>query len=234
MNNLNLYTHTQFGDHCVCFGLVKELAKEHERITLYTKPNNEHFLKIKQLYSSIPNVIVSPAISHFDLRIECDKAWYEKTDKWYKHSTEPLLDQNLIFDRYWYNLANVPFEKKWDNFYFERDMNKEKNIFYNQLKLTDNDKYIFMQDDASRNFVINREYLPKNIRIIESSSLLDINILDMLYIVEKALEVHVNNSSFLTFIDLMNIKRDKLFYHKYTRNVCVEQPGLRLNWQIIE
>jgi len=234
MSTLYLKTHTQFADHCMCYGFVKEFSKEYEKIFMLTKKDPFHIGNIKRIFSSIHNVIVSPDINFFNKEIICDKNWYASTDKWYKNPMLPLLDESLIFDRFWYKLANVSFNLKWDNFYFERDKKREEELFYDILKLRDGEEYIFLQDDATRNFIIDRKHIDPNIKLIESSKLLQHSILDMLMLVERAKEVHVINSSFLSFIDLMNLDHNNLFYHKYTRNVPVEQPALKLKWNIIE
>jgi hypothetical protein len=233
MSNLYLYTHNQLGDHFVCYGFVKELSSRYEKIFLYTKPDQNHVKSVKRLYSNIPNVVVSPNIVMFNMRVECNSSWYTLTSKWYKNPLDQDVDESLIFDRHWYNQVNVPFSKKWDNFKFERDIEKEKHIFYEVLKLKDDEPFIFLHEDPSRNFIINREHIKSDIKIIEASKLLDIEVFDLLYTIEKSLEVHVINSVFLTYIDLMGLNHSNLNYHKYTRNTAVEQPGLRLNWKIL-
>jgi hypothetical protein len=102
------------------------------------------------------------------------------------------------------------------------------------LGLKDNEEFIFLHDDPSRNYNIKRKYIDSNVKLIELNKLQYINILDTLYIVEKAKEVHVFNTGFLEFIDQMNIKHDNLCYHRYIRPMPFEQPILRLNWNIID
>jgi hypothetical protein len=178
-------------------------------------------------------VVVSDKIVLFNKRIECDSQWYKNTEKWYKNEFEILNDENLIFDRHWYNKCNIDFNKKWDNFYFERDTKKEKELYYDILGLKDNEKYIFLHEDSSRNFTINKTLIRNDLKIVNISNFLDISILDTLYVMEKSEELHLINSAFLTFFDLNQIHHENKFYHKYTRRCAVEQPGLKMNWNII-
>lgn len=232
MKTLKLKTHTQFGDLCICYGFIKEFAKHYDRVYVFTKMDKMHQKNVRRVYLSIPNVVISPLMVAFDKEIVCDAKWYSKTKPYYADPTLEVEDEDLIFDRHWYKLAGVPFEKKWD-FYFKRDEAKEKELFYDVLGLRDNESFVFLQDDDTRNFVIDKSYIDKRVRLIESSKLLGHSILDMMMLVERAKEVHVINSSFLSLIDLMGIQHGNLNYHKYTRPCAVEQPMLRLRWKVI-
>lgn len=237
MKNLYLYTHTQFGDHCICYGLVKELSKKYYRVFLFTKKafknkdgswntRNIHIENVKRLYSTIKNVIVIT-----DNPKDYDNVMVIGWDKFFN---DVKSGKPVVFDKYFYEQANIPFNLKWDNFYIKRDLEKEKDIFYNILKLKDNEPFIFLQEDSTRKYIIDRKYANTNIKVLETSKMLDVSIMDLTYTIEKANEVHVINSSFLNFIDLAGIKNTNLFYHKYTRPKPYEQPSLRLPWKIIE
>jgi hypothetical protein len=224
---LYLNTHTQFGDHCICYGLVKQLAKDYATVYLFTKPEPEyHVENVRRLYKSIKNVII----------LIDDPKGYDKVLHigWGKYFELVSQGKAIPFDRYFYEQAEVPFEKKWDNFFFKRDMAKEMVAYYKTLGLKQGEKYIFLQEDQTRGYEINRKYIPKNIKIIESANITNVSILDLLTVIERAEEIHVINSSFLNFIDLVGIKHDNLYYHKYTRPKDFEQPALRLNWTILK
>jgi len=234
MTNINIKTHTQFADHCICYGFIKEIAKSYDKVFLYTKPDRMHTKNIQRVFKSIENVVITNLSTTFDLKIECGKDWYKKAQPYYDDPYKILEDESFIFDRYFYKLANVPYEKKWENFYFERNLDREKEVFYDILKLTDDSDFIFVHEDVSRNFKIKEHYIDQSKTIIRPSEYLDISVLDFLYTIEKASEVHVINSVFRTFIDLMHIKHNKLYYHKYTRDAWSEQPGCKLNWKILD
>jgi hypothetical protein len=118
----------------------------------------------------------------------------------------------------------------WDNFYFQRDIEKEKLIYYSIVK----GEYVFIHDDKSRGFTIRNEYVPKGVQVVRLNEHPDISILDCLSLVENAKEVHLSNTGLVSFIDQMGIIHDNLNYHKYTRPAIFEQPLLRLNWNIID
>lgn len=225
MASLKVCIHYGFGDYVVCYGLIKELAKEHD-IILFAIPHRSklHIDNIKRLYSSIENVYISdkdPKLFTDVLYIGWDK-FFETVEK----------DPSANCIRYFYNQVGVPLNKMWDNFYFKRDIKKEKEI-YNSLGLN-GEEYIFLHDDPTRDLVIDRKYLTPNLRIVHLIELENISILDVLYLVEKSKEVHVFNTGLVPFIELMNIKHNNLNYHKYLRPLYFEQPILKLKWNIIE
>jgi hypothetical protein len=220
--NLNLCPHYGFGDYVVCYGLVKELSKRYDKIVLFVKPHRSHLQieNVKRLYSSIENVEINT-------NDPGDDVFYIGWDEYAK----AILNNPLLqCQRFFYDQVGVPFNLMWDNFYFKRDMKKEKEI-YHSLGLEGVD-YVFLHDDPTRNFIINRKYLP-DIRIVHLIELPDISILDTLYLVEKAKEVHMTNTGLVSFVDQMAIKHNCLNYHKYPRPLEFEQPILKLNWKII-
>jgi len=227
MNNLYLCIHYGFGDYVVCYGLVKELSKQYDNVILFAIPHRSdlHIDNIKRLYSSIKNVQVttdSPESYASVLYV----GWNKFTEALAKDTSTHCL-------KFFYDQTGVPLNLMWDNFYYDRDTTKEKEIFYDRLGLKDDDEYIFLHDDPARGFVIDRQHISPNLKVIHLVELEDISILDTLYLVEKSKEVHVGNTGLVPFIELMNIKHNNLNYHKYIRPLTSEQPILKLNWKII-
>jgi len=242
MTSVNVHTHHRMGDHLICYGGIKEIAKRYDQIVVRTL--DLYLFNVTRLYSSIPNVKVIPLRpdqwTNDGILFCCTNWWFDQVKDWYNPETRSkpyTLGEQMIFDRFWYHIADLPFNLKWDNFYLERDIDTEKNIFYEILGLKDGEEFIFLHDDPynkDEDRTIKRNYINKNIRLIDIEKYKDISILDTTYLIERAKEIHVINSAFLTFIDLMQIKHKALFYHKYTRSNPVEQVALKLNWHIIE
>jgi len=237
-----VYTYPKFGDHCIAYGIVKEFAKHHDKILMYTdKCTKELRDTNKRLYSSIKNVVLmdepyNEEKHKKDWGIANTKAWQDKVKPWIDNPLLPAptwYNDYWRFDNQWYMNASIPIIFKWKNFYFERDEKKEKEIFYDILKLKDNEDFIFWHEDPNRNWLLKRENVPTDIRWVYFSNLNDINILDILYTIEKAKEVHTFNTGFPHYIDYMNIQHKNLYFHKYIRPMVFEQPILKLNWKIV-
>ncbi len=228
MNNLYFCTHYGFGDYVICYGLVKELAKIHDNVILFAIPHRSplHIDNIRRLYGSIKNVQItteSPELYKNVMYLG-----------WSKFTEAVKQGYSLPFANFFYAQAGVPLNLLWDNFYFERDIAKEKEIYYDKLGLRDGEEYVFLHDDPVRGFVINRRYITPDIKIIHLVELEDISILDTLYLVEKSKEVHAYTTGLVSFIDQMNIQHGNLNLHKYIRPLSFDQPILRLKWNIIE
>ncbi len=238
-----VYTYPKFGDHCIAFGIIKEFAKQHDKILMYTDESPQSSRDTnRRLYSSIKNVelIDEPYIEEKhqkDWGLANTRAWIDAVKPWVENPLLPCPDwynDNWRFDVQWYMNAAVPFHLKWRNFHFERNIKKEQEAYYDILGLKDNEEFIFWHEDKSRSLFLRTKDVPENIRWIHFSDFEYVNILDILYTIERAKEVHTFNTGLLTFIDLMNIRSNKLFYHKYIRPMVFDQPILKLNWIILE
>jgi len=226
MNDLYICTHYGFGDYVIIYGLVKELAKSYDNIVLFVKPHRSplHVDNICRLYNSIPNVYILT-----DNPLNYKDVLYLGWDKFTEYIK---TDSQTSFAKFFYDQAGIALNLLWDNFYFERDMDKEKEIYY-KLGLKDGEEYVFLHDDPVRGFIIERKYLP-DLRVIHLVEYEDISILDILYVVEKSKEVHTFTTGIVPFIDQMNIQHSSLNLHRYIRPLPYDQPILRLNWNIID
>jgi hypothetical protein len=225
--NLYLCTHYGFGDYITCYGLVKELASRYDNLILFAIPHRSplHVENIKRLYRSIKNVEVTT-----DNPESYKDVLYVGWDK----LTEAVQkDTNIQCKKFFYDQVGVPLNLLWDNFCFKRDTEKEKAVYYDKLGLKDGEEYIFLHDDPVRGFIIKQQYISRELKVIHMVDLLDISILDILYVVEKSKEVHTFNTGLTAFIDQMGIIHNNLNYHQYIRPLAFEQPILKLNWKII-
>jgi len=238
---MKLLTHNRIGDLCICYGFIKEFSLQYDDILLYIDLNICKYSNIERLFSSIPNIHFTEERfndNEYDKLISSNW-WFQQVYPWYENPKNPTpfpFGEDMIFDRFWYKLAEVPFNKKWDNFYLKRNIDKEKEIYYDVLGLKDNEEYIFLHDDPynkDEDRTIQRKYINPNIKLIDIGQYPEISLLDTTYLIEKSKEVHVINSSFRTFIDLMNIKHNNLNYHKYARSNPAEQAAVRLKWNEI-
>jgi len=242
MKIFNVYSYPKVGDHIVSYGIIKEFAKIHDIIHYWSdyQPDNM-FETNKRLFSGIKNVelIREPYDESVLVAEHCiahTKFWFNTMRPIINNPIATLpewFNESWIFDRQWYFNANFPINFKWENFDFVRDLKKEREVYYDILDLKDGEEFILLSEDPLRNYYIDRNYINPNIKIIEFQKLTHVNILDILYTVEKAKEVHVYNTGLLSFIDVMNIKHINLNYHQYIRPEIWAQPLLHLNWNII-
>jgi hypothetical protein len=222
MNKLYIYHHLGLGDHIICNAIVRNYAKQND-IILFVKPHN--YENVKFMYRDLKNI---------DYVIGDDSI----AEKYIKDNniTNLLkigfdeLDRSVNFDLSFYRLAKIDFEKKWTDFYIDRDKKKEKELF-NSLEIKENE-YIFINEDKTKGYKLNENKYRHDIPIITSE--MSCGLFDLCYTVENALEIHLMESSIKCLSDHINIKTDKLFYHSYVRNYPKTlRVTSRRNWTIL-
>ena len=86
----------------------------------------------------------------------------------------------------------------------------KKKLFY---KLVGNNQpYVFVHDDKDRNFLIDTKNINPNLQIIRNDN--KELIFNFGYILERAKEIHIMESSFRQIIEVLNTKNKKLYLYK--------------------
>ena len=232
-NSVYIYHHLGLGDHIIANGMVRTIAKKYNRVFLFCKPRNIKNVAI--MYKDLLNLKLigfeMNQIEQFMSINPNEKYIIAGHGEFWKIFNSP--SNKLKIDEIFYNLAGVPLKNKWDEFYIPRNLDKEKDVFH-KLGLKEGDKYAFVHDDSSRRISIN---VP-NIKIIRPENK-EYSIFDFIYTIEKAEEIHCINSSFFCMIDLMKIKKDKMYLHEYVRGDLGHTkenatPILGMPWEIIK
>ena len=207
MKNIHIYHHLGLGDHIICNGLVRQYATLYNKVYLFCKPHNVD--NVSYMFRDKANIKLLSANDDETMAF-IDK---NKQNNYLIIGHEELtkriiLDLQTTFDSIFYGMAYIPIEYKWDKFYFARDIEKEKDVFYNKLGMNDSDKFIFIHDDIERPIPIHK--LPQNFRVIRPDNK-DISILDFLYTIEKSREVHMINSCLFNLIDCIKLRNCLLY-----------------------
>jgi hypothetical protein len=229
MTNVFIYHHLGLGDHIIANGMVRTIAKKYDNVYLFCKPRN--FSNVSFMYRDLQHLKI---IQMDDIDVKNFMSFNHNNnyviaghDKFWKILYTP--GNTLKIDEIIYQLADVPLENKWTEFFVLRDIEKEKMVF-KQLEVNEGEEYAFVHDDDIRQ--ITKE-LPK-IKIIRP--LKHFSLFDFIYTIEKAKEIHCINSSFFCLIDCMNIQNNNMFFHYYVRpdREKFQIPILKSNWKIIE
>jgi hypothetical protein len=218
-DDLYIYHHLGLGDHLICHGIVRYFCNEYNDVNVYlfVKPHNHD--SVQFMYHDLKNLKL---IQGYDQ--DADRYLSEHNiQNFLKIGFSNTFFGNNNFDKGFYAQVGVPFENRWDLFYVERDLNKEKTI-YDYYNI--NSEYVFLHDDSR--FVINDKY-KKDVNYISPKIGLTTNIFDYLTLIENSQEIHCIESSFLFLIDSM-IKGKKVFIHRYSRGYSdAEKPLLSDN-----
>jgi hypothetical protein len=206
-----IYHHLGLGDHIICNGLVRKIKESYEKVVVFCKtPNYEN---VSYMFRDDPNIIIKP-FDNDELVSEYIRTNNLLNDT-IKVGFDKLWDGNpRTFDIGFYNSVNIPFECRFSHFKFLRDPEKEKEII-NALN-PNNDPFIFLHEDKNRGFLLDRNKIRKDIKIIEND--LRFNLFDMLGLIEMSDEVHLMQSSIKDLINSFVIDKPTIYHHTYVRN----------------
>jgi hypothetical protein len=227
--NTYILPHLGMGDYIIVNGLIRNIIKRAPAKNYILFCNDRFtisvpfmFRDIKNMaYSIIPQIemnehVIQPYIKDFI---------YELILIGYHH-----MDYKTPSDMMFYKQFSVDFEKRWTDFYVERDNERELNLF-NSYNIKENE-YILIQEDKDRKQLIDRNRIKSNLKVIEIEKDITDNIFDYCYLIEQAAEIHCIESSFLFLIDSIHTN-GKLFSHRYARplyNYTI--PNLKKKWAI--
>ena len=235
-----IYHHLGLGDHIICNGLVRELSRGKDAAVPCKKHN---FPSVEYMYRDAKNITVIPIQDDSEANRLCQGKNHVKIG-FKKKLGKP-------FDKSFYDIAKIPFEKRWDSFYIKRDERTESKL-YKKLN-PQNKSYIFVHDDSSRDINIEYDFGSKFV-IRPDKRYTDI-IFHYAQLIENADEIHCIDSSFKSFADSldlsnkktvkkttlpngesMNIEKSNLYFHIYLRQEYLKfgHTSCRNNWMEIK
>lgn len=210
-----------------CNALVRNIAKNYDKVYLFYKSSPYHLPNLKYMYRDLGEKI--NFIGGFDQNDEFVDfyRWTHPGINYIKIGFDYLSKKShLNFDEAFYEQANIKFQKKFDDFYVQRDEERENNLL---KKLnTSGEPYIFIHQDLARNIKLDLRHIKNNnLKIIQpidkfSDECKKMNIEDDLLffymkVIENAEEVHVMESAFKCMIDGFIKEKENMFFHKYAR-----------------
>jgi hypothetical protein len=209
--------HQGLGDHILCNAIYREYSKNYNRVFITIKQNYRR--ELSAMLKDISNITflvmpnrrswTSTRIIQFSARLFRIKVLGLGS---YGINFFP---PNIRFDNNFYDQACLPFILRWDSFKVNRDMEKENYLY--QLLGCEKADYIFLHEDISRNFIIDRNKIPKNINIIEPNmNMNEFNLVDYSKVIENAKEIHVIESSFAAYIESLPLDIP-IYAHRYSR-----------------
>tara|TARA_R110001599_G_scaffold166503_1_gene355993 strand:+ start:6100 stop:6783 length:684 start_codon:yes stop_codon:yes gene_type:complete len=207
-----MYHHLGLGDHIICNGMVRYFYKEHGSVKLFCYKRN--LSNVSYMYRDLPNLelisVVSDSqadniLSKLDPSIKRVKVGFNRL---------PEFMDPLTFDEAFYKIANFDFKVRFEYFYLERELDKEKDVM-DRINPT-GEKYIFIHDDKSRGFAIDESRITSGYKKIYNDN--SIPLFHCIGLIENAEEVHVMQSSIKDLINSFKLGKPRFFLHEYVRN----------------
>ena len=222
MEDLIIYHHLGLGDHIICNGLVREIIRNNcfKSYKLIVKKHN--LPSIQFMYRDIKNL----SLKEVNNDLEADE-FILKSNKPYMKIGFQCTYSNVTWDEFFYKQCNIDFDKRWNSFKCERDLSLEENL-YKTLNPT-GEKYVLIHNKASDGIDrIDYNTVNSSIKKIFVEKCTDI-IFDYTKLIENAEEIHCVSSSFIVFVDSLDIK-NKIFYHN--KNARIDSNfTLKLKWK---
>jgi len=227
MKKIFFIPHLGLGDHFTCNGMLRELYKDCDLMVMPVKENN--IKTVRRMFSDLKNLHLMPVEGSMDYEDQQHISDVKQFRDFFKCRNyeikavgifaDSFICGNKKYDEVFYDQVGINFKKRWDSFYYPRDLEKEMKLFTECFDDLKEEEYIFLHDDPVRGRVIKKEYLPKGVKIVTPhQKFWDADILDYRHLIENALEIHCVNSSFADLMDsfdLSNVKR--LCIHEYAR-----------------
>jgi hypothetical protein len=136
---------------------------------------------------------------------------------------DSCLDR-MTFDEAFYHLAGLDFQVRFDEFYFERDLEKEEEVC--KTLNPDGKKYIFVLDDPKRGYNIDMTKVTDEYKIIRND--FQFKMFDYIKLLENAEEIHMMQTGFLDMVNSYKMDKPKIYRHNYVRNypASIHSKGL--------
>jgi len=246
MKRIYFLHHLGLGDHLICNAIYRHYSKQSDVVVLPVKERNQQ--TIEDMLMDLENVILLPLPdTNSDFFMLQESTRHEKTGyniiKLGYFGENFLKDRNLRYDVNFYQQANVDFEKRWTQFYYQRDQDAEYDLYKKLCGNFKEGEYIFLHEDSRRGFTIDRKLVPSEYKIItpippslKDAKNISSHFFHYGYILEHAAEIHCIESSFAALIEGLTLKNKK-YAHRYARpeasqDYCHEFT-YKTGWEVI-
>lgn len=157
-----------------------------------------------------------------DISFNLPGSWHNFNTAYFKENAD-----KISFDELKYQIANVPFEEKW-NLDFKRNMKREEELYKRMNPL--DEEYVIVQWKSSDNYkkVDVADLKCKQIEIGEQTDC----VLDWIMLLEKAKGFVMIESCFSNLVDQLDLKQNKVLLLK--SNKFGDNPKLKQKWKVIK
>ena len=213
-NELYVHHHLGLGDHIDCNGMVRIFLDEYDFDAVNVFAKERYSDMIEYMYRDEPDIKIITVPNNDEYRFILEfitknniKNFLKVGHDYYPWGKEEELGMGCA--EIFYHQMDIPYERRFDDFYYERDEDEEKRV-YEKLN-PDHEDYIFVHDDVNRGFEIPKEKLG-DMKIIRND--MEENLFNFGMILENAKEIHCMESAFRSLIETLDTT-EKLFFHNF-------------------
>lgn len=201
--------HLGLGDHVILNGMVRTMMADKPDEKFYMFVFNWYMDTVGFMYRDLPNLELF-GVNRWDERQYLVDRWGISPDNVINITYDEA--SGMDFDRYFYESMGYPFEYRWSRFHSERDTNRETDLFVKYG--VEQGQYVFLHDDVSRGFEIDRDHIRrKDLPIVQPNLGMTSNAFDYCYLMEHSAESHFIDSSFRLIFDSFKLRKTEIYYH---------------------
>ena len=215
-----IYHHLGLGNHIVNNGMIRHFYKKYGELTLFAYKHNVK--NVQYMYRDLENFQVlgveSDAQADYYIsnqKLDCLKIGFGDLSG---------VMPDLPFDKAFYKLVGLDFSVRFDEFYFERNLEKEEEVC--KTLNPDGEKYIFVLDDPKRGYNIDMTKVADEYKVIRND--FKFKMFDYIKLLENAEEIHMMQTGFLDMVNSYKMYKPKIYRHNYVRNypASIHSKGL--------
>lgn len=235
-----VYHHLGLGDCLDCNAIIRLLAKQDKYYRIFVFAKKKHYATVSYVYRDNPAIVVIPIpnLDSYDDEYKFVKQFSNGAKEFLEighrnYPWEKEKELNMGCAEIFYSQLNIPFEKRFTEWYFERDLEEEDRV-YKKLNPSD-ERYLFIHDDPSRGYVIDDEkaldIFGDRVKIIRND--MSENLLHFGKVLENAEEIHIIESSFKSLVEVLDVK-GKCYFHNIRTGASSLLGKTRQKWQEIK
>jgi len=194
-------------------------------------------------YNEYHDLLENPSIPPYPFHLDSETVIVPVANAWPGDglSHHPIMKAKYI-------MLGLDFNGWQDDIKIKRNKNKEKELYYNVLNLTDDSDYTFItrqystpragQPDMKSPFMPDTLFENHN-KIVESSVIPGYNIFDWLMVIEKAKDIHLVSTCLVYILEAIDTKLPTInIYNRdddgNLRQLDFMKPTFKQNWNFIE
>ena len=226
-----IYHHLGMGDHIICAGLVRRVARDYQM--LFVVVHRPYLASFARLFRDVPNVHPFAIEEEEDMRgrdellhaggMQVLRVGYHKDhllseDGLIRKTTDAAIESGLSFAEIFYRHAGLEYSERWAYPIVPRDSEKEESLW--QATQLNAGSYAFVHDDPSRGLFVDRSSVPSGLLVFHpSEGPYHSNVIfDYSLLIERAAELHLMDSAFALLADALNLTQvRRKVLHVYSR-----------------
>ena len=236
-NNLYVHHHLGLGDCIDCNAMVRIFLDEYDFESVHVFCKKRYFNMVEHMYRDdenihvieVPNEDEYATIKKF-VETNNIKNFLKVGHDFYPWGQEKQL--NMGCAEIFYKLVNLDPERRFDDFYYEREESEEDRVL---AKLNpENKEFVFVHDDPARGFEISDEKIKEmcgSVHIIRND--ITENIFHFCKLLEKAKEIHLMESAFKSLVEVLDTT-DKIFFHNFREGASSFLGNTRKTWNEVK